>query len=229
MSTATTFTAVMSCVVLSFVGCKSDTVVPQTQLPHVTTEMNPAFPAGSDIATAYANTPIGEATVGERFANFCLAITAQGGGATSVGFLPIVTYDARKNGPWVSELGMRIADDLAHRLKQAGYTGTVLDLPELDVRIQNSGLQKASFSTLDAVAAGGPKLGLDVITFGTLKRENNLGLNGRDLLTLDLNALQVATGRVLARETFEVRSDKKDNEAFFQLSERDSLWLPDSR
>ncbi len=228
MSTPTTFTAVMIAGVLSLTGCKSDTVVPQTQLPHVTNEMNPAFPKGSEIATAYANTPVGESTVGERLANFCLAITAQGGGSTSVGFLPVVTFDLRKNAPWVSELGVRLADDLSRRLKQAGYAGTVLQLPELDVRIQTAGVQKSTFSTLDAVASSGPKLGLDVLVFGTLKRENNLGVNGRDVLTLDLNALQVATGRVLSRESFEVRSDKKENEAFFQLSERDSLWIPDS-
>ena len=63
--------------------------------------------------------------------------------------------------------------------------------------------------------------------FGTVKRENNQPVNGRDILSFDLNAMRVSDAQLLARSQFQVLSDRKENMATFDLAERDSLWLAD--
>ncbi len=219
----------LGALLLAFPACTTDETVARTPIPHVTVEQPATFDSGYEVGEAYVLTEAGDVTVGERLSEFCLGIAARGGQGVSVGCLPVVTYDLRRAGPWVSELGMRLADDVAQRLKDAGYAGEVLNTPEMDARIQRSGLDKALFANLTAVTQHGAGLGLGVIASGTLKRENSLGSEGRDVITLDLTALDVATGSVLSRVSFEVASDRPGNRSFFELAQRESLWLPEGR
>ncbi len=209
-------------------GCMTDRYEPTTPVAHVTADKAPDFPAGPDLGSALVMTPAGGVTVGQRISDFCLEIAAKTGSAR-VGTLPAVTYDLRRDGPWVSELGMWTARETAARLRSSGYRGDVLTPTEMDVRVRQSGSSKADLATVATVAEKAGSLGVDVVTFGTLKRENSLGVNGRDVITVDLNALEVASGRVIAQTTFEVASDIDGNQTFFALSQRDSLWLIDGR
>ncbi|MBI4879557.1 MAG: hypothetical protein HY812_07855 [Planctomycetes bacterium] len=221
--------AALGVALLAFSACTVDRTAERTPIPHVTVEQPATFDSGYQVGEAYVLTEAGDVTVGERLSDFCLGIAAKGGQGVSVGCLPVVTYDLRRVGPWVSELGMRLADDVAERLKAAGYAGEVLNTPEMDARIQRSGLDKALFANVTAVTQHGAGLGLGVVACGTLKRENSLGVAGRDVITLDLTALDVGSGSVLARVTFEVASDRAGNRAFFELAQRESLWLPEGR
>lgn len=209
-------------------GCMTDRYEARTPVAHITADKAPDFPAGPDLGTALVMTPAGGVTVGQRVSDFCLEIVANAGNAL-VGTLPSVTYDLRRDGPWVSELGMWTAQDVAARLQSAGYRGDVLAPADMDVRVGRAGLNKADLSTLATVAEQARSLGVDVITFGTLKRENSLSVTGRDVITANLSALDVASGRVIAQTSFEVASDIAGNEAFFALAQRESLWLIDGR
>lgn len=208
-------------------GCKTDNYAQQSPLPHVNT-MPPTPPAsGAESApVAVAGVAANGNSVGELLSTFCLNVAAHG--APSFACLPLVTYDLRKSGPWVSELGVRLADDVATRLREAGFKGSVLSVPELDARMARSGVAKSHFASIADVVQSGPLLGVDVIAFGTLKSEHSQGESGRELVTLDLSALELASGRVVARSVIEVPSDRSENSTFFDLAQRESLWLPGS-
>ena len=210
-------------------GCTVDEHHRTTPIPHVTYEKTPSYAAEYRVGEAYVLSPTDGVTVGQVMAEFCTRIAAQGGSSVTFGPLPAVSYDLRRDAPWVSELGLRLANDLAQRMDDAGYRGSVLTTRELDVRMQQRGVDKASLSTLPAVAEHGPSLGVDVIAFGTMKRENGIGAPGRDVITLSFTAIEVASGTELAHSSFEVASDVDTNRTFFDLAQRESLWLPGAR
>lgn len=207
------------------VGCLTDSHSPTTPIPHVTYESAPRFDSGYRVAHASIVAPVSGITVGERLAEFSAAIAARSGGYATFGAFPVVTYEHRREGPWVSELGVRLADEMITRMKAAGYPGPILTTRELDLRIHANGLDKATFATLTDVSENGAGLGLQVVAFGTLKRENNIGANGRDVLTLAFTAIDVHTKTEIAHTSFEVASDFDNNRTFFELAQRESLWL----
>lgn len=206
-------------------GCKTDAYAERTPIPHVTVDPEPAAtaPGAAEAMGAYLGVPAGDATVGEALGRFALDLAVRTGAETRVGALPVVTYDARR-APWVSELGVRIADEVATRLRGAGARGQVLAPAEMAARLRMVGVDKADLASLEALVDHGAALRLDVVTFGTLKSEHAVATATRDVLTLELNALDLATGRVLARERFEVASDRPENRPFFALAARESLW-----
>ena len=210
-------------------GCTVDEHHQTTPIPHVTYEKTSSYAAEYEVGEAYVLSPADGTTVGQVMAEFCTRIAAQGGPSVSFAPLPAVTYDLRREAPWVSELGLRLANDLAQRMDDAGYRGPVLTTRELDVRMQQRGVDKSNLSTLPAVAQQGAAIGVDVVAFATMKRENGIGAPGRDVITLSFTALEVGTGTELAHSSFEVASDIETNRTFFDLAQRESLWLPGAR
>src|SRR5678809_1232354 len=58
-------------------------------------------------------------------AEFCAKVAAAGTAAGhngSVGCLPLVMYDSDHSGPWVPELGVALADEVADGLRARGFT-----------------------------------------------------------------------------------------------------------
>ncbi|MFG0317017.1 MAG: hypothetical protein ACF8XB_07090 [Planctomycetota bacterium JB042] len=210
---------------LSAAGCLGDGYEATTPIPHVTYERAPGFPPGDYVAGASVVAPTPGVTVGQRIAEFCTAVAAHGGPSTTVAALPVVTYEMRRDAPWVSELGVRLADEIVQRLRDAGYRGPVWTTRELDLRVSAAGIDKASLATLGDVVDHGPALGARLVTFGTLKRENDVGRTGRDLLTLSLTAVDTASRTEAAHLSIEVPSDADNNRTFFELAKRESLWL----
>ncbi|QDU86061.1 hypothetical protein Pla163_32100 [Planctomycetes bacterium Pla163] len=161
--------------------------------------------------------------------SFCAAILARGAGAGSIGCLPLVSQDLRTEGPWVAEYGVDLADQVAERVRAHGFTQQILDTSSIAARLARAELAKTALFTVEAVAQDGGQLGLDVLTFGTVRRDNNVGRAGRDVLTVDLCAWDFRSDAMLAREKFEIPSDVRSNARIWRLASTSSLWSPDAR
>jgi hypothetical protein len=149
--------------------------------------------------------------------------------AGSIGVLPLVTWDYRRTGSSVTELGVRVADDIATGVVEGGYGGQVLGPAGLEARLAELNMDKRSISTLGAVAQEGDRLGVDAVVFGTIKRQVDNGANGRETLDLAVSAYDFATSRLVAQDEIEVASDREENRTCFDLANRDSLWMPGDR
>lgn len=212
---------------LSITGCASNNYADRVKLSHIDEEVAPQAPFQVVFSEAYVMDSAGDVTVGQRLQEFATQVAAQAQPGDRVGTFPLVSYGLRRDGAWVSELGMRLADDIASRLSASASFARTLATPELDVQIARKGMKKAGFATLPATVDDAAGLDLTVVVFGTVKRENNQPVNGRDVLTFDLKAMRVADATLLARTQFQVLSDRKENMATFDLADRESLWLID--
>jgi hypothetical protein len=209
---------------LAFASCHYDTTHPRTKLPHIDEPgvATPPLPGGAILNDCIDS---GGVTFGERIQDLCLGIAARGEHASKIGCLPLVTHDPRKPEGFVSELGVRAADDVAERLKAAGVGGDILATPEMTVKLSLAGLDKRQLVTLDQLVAQRVALDMDVVVFGTIRNEHSVGAAGRDLLTFDLLALDLRTAKLVSRQRFALESAAAANEAAFQMAQRDSLWF----
>lgn len=208
-------------------GCASDNYADRVKLSHIDEEVTPQAPFQVVFSEAYVMDSAGDVTVGQRLSEFATQVAARSQPGDRVGAFPLVSYGLRRDGAWVSELGVRLADDITARLAGTSSFTRTLATPELDVQIARKGMKKASFATLPTSVNDAAGLDLTVVVFGTVKRENNQPVNGRDVLTFDLTAMRVADATMLARTQFQVLSDRKENMATFDLADRESLWLID--
>ncbi len=160
------------------------------------------------------------------FADALLAVQPR---PSSVASLPWVSYDLHHDGPWVSELGVDLADRIASSLRSKGYAGHALGSAEVGLRLAQGNLGRATLSTFESVSANGERLGTDVIVFGTIRRRNKVGAQDRDLLVCDLQAYDVAGRRILASQRWDVPSDDPAHRRVWDLAQAESPWMPDSR
>lgn len=160
---------------------------------------------------------------------FCNTVVQRSAGRDSIGCLPLVSYDGSKDGPYVTEYGVEVADQVAGRLIDLSFAGPIFDTNSMGVKISNANVTKASLSTTEAVAKHSGRLEADLVVFGSVRRDDNVGRMGRDVLTVDLNCWDVAGNRIIAREKFEVPSDDRSNGRIWRLVQQSSLWGPDSK
>lgn len=212
-------------------ACRSPQYVAQRDMPargpddsaqQPVVERNDGFTGASDsLAPADASTrPIGV---------FCEEIATAGAERESLGCLPLVSYGARAPGPYVSEYGVDLADQVAGWMRGRGFGTSVLTTPEMGARLDELLGERATLSTLETLRRHGELLELELVTFGTIRRDDGVGRPGRDVLTVDLQCYDFTSQRVLTRTTFEVPSDDAANERIWRLAQRTSTWKPDPR
>lgn len=211
-------------------ACHTDRYEPHSTIPHVDDDRPPSSRPVAVFQGPLITASGEEISLSEVLQRFITRVAAFGDEGVRFGALPLVTYEQRHPSPWVSELGIRIADVLCERLADAGYRGVIRTPRELEAEMRREGLNKSDLVDVASVAALARKLDLDVIAFGTLTYDRNVGRNGRDIVTLDLTALQFVTpenelDREIAHERIEIPSDIERNRAFFELAQRESLWL----
>jgi len=181
-------------------------------------------PGGASRAIQVSSTP-SAGPVGE----FCDTIVRHAHGNASLACLPLVTRDPRSGGPWVSEYGVDLADEIAERLGYLGFDGTVLETATVGVRLTRADVPKPAVATLEDAVEAGKALQTDLVVFGTIRRDNNVGRSGRDVLTIDLTCWDAKNDRVSARAKYEVPSDDPANARIWRLAQEESLWSPGRR
>jgi S1-C subfamily serine protease len=205
-----------------------DQYEPRTRLPGVDGE--PAAPAAgaTPAVRAWMYLP-GEAGVAgagqETVASFAAEVTGKAR-AGSLGCLPLVMYDSDHAGPWVPELGVALADEAADLCRGPGFGGTVLGTADMAVRLSQVNLEKVSLTSLEAVAAAGDRLGVDVVLFGTLRREKDSGTAFLQRIKVHLLAYSFPAGALVGERKFELRSDAKENARAYAAAKAESLWMP---
>ena len=106
-------TPVLLGLALLFVGCR--TFVPRTKMEFP--ENTPA--AASQTEEVYgqvpskATLPLEKNATSREVFKFCRELAILSKSVPSIGCLPLVSYDSHRPGPWVSELGMQIADEIS--------------------------------------------------------------------------------------------------------------------
>lgn len=161
--------------------------------------------------------------------DFCNTVLARNDGARHIGCLPLVSYSIEAGGPSVSDYGVEIANQVSDRMMEIGYRGMALDTNSMGIRISKANTVKASLSNIESVATHGARLGTDLIVFGSIRRDNDVGRAARDVLTVDLNCWDFRNQAMIAREKFEVPSDDRSNTKIWRLAQRASLWAPDDK
>jgi S1-C subfamily serine protease len=209
-------------------GCKHDDVwVERSETPGVNDA--PAYPQPSKPKeNTKAWTSPGSGAVGTargEFDEFCGKIAAQPR-IGSVGCLPLVMYDSDHDGPWVPELGVNLADDVAECLRDKRFSGAVLDSADMAIRLSQVNLDKVTLSSQEAVAGSGDRLGVDVVVFGTMKKDKDPSKAFLQIIKVDLTAYGFQTGALVARKRIELRSDKSENQKAYTASNLDGRWMP---
>ncbi len=153
---------------------------------------------------------------------FCASLAAQSPKAVSMGCLPLVTYDLRKGDPSISVLGERIADEAALGLNALGYRA--LQTTAMGVEVSRTNVERTALFTLEAVVQHGDRLGLDVVVFGKIRRDDNVGRIARHVLSVDLFAYDFVNGAVVSRKQWEIPSDHPAAAEPFRWHKQRSLW-----
>ena len=231
-------------------GCESPEYVPERSLPARTMpddstqpaverhdgqtpySGDPADSARDDSAGGGGGAPAVRVTDGATagpVAEFCETIVRHARNGENVACLPLVTREPRSAGPWVSEYGVDLADEIAERLSFLAFEGSVLETATVGVRLTRAEISRPAVATLEDATELGDVLGVELIVFGTIRRDNNVGRSGRDVLTIDLNCWNASTDEVMARAKFEVPSDVHENSRIWRLAQQESLWSPGRR
>jgi S1-C subfamily serine protease len=158
----------------------------------------------------------------------CDALAA-GHGSATIACLPLVNHDLRGSGPWVSQLGVEIADGVARGLQARRPEGDTWATDDVGLRLAVANLSRASLSSLSAVAASGERLEADIIVFGTITRRDGVGALGRDVLTCEVQAYDVAATRLATSARWDVPSDHAGYRQVWDLAQTESSWMPDAR
>lgn len=158
---------------------------------------------------------------------FCEEIAMTAEGRKNIGCLPLVLTDPRSSDPWVPEYGVDLADQVAGWMRGRGFATTVLTTTEMGTRLDETLGVKGTLSSLETLRRHGEHLGVELAVFGTLRRDNNVGRAGRDVLTVDLQCYDFVAEKLLTRISFEVPSDDPANARIWRLAQRTSSWRPD--
>ncbi len=208
-------------------GCRhDDQYVRRTRVPGVDGVPTDGAPSGTVKAWVLFPEDKGVAGTGSAdVAEFCAKVAGAGRNG-SVGCLPLVMYDSDHPGPWVPELGVALADEVADGLRARGFTGASLGTVDMGIRLSQVNLDRVSLTSAEAIAASGDRLGVDVAVFGTMKREKDTGAAFLQRIKVDLAAYSFTSGALVARAKLELRSDTKENARAYAAAKNESLWMP---
>ena len=137
-----------------------------------------------------------------------------------------MSFDARDAKASVSELGVRLADEGAAHARQAGFEGEVLASSALSVRLAEQNIDKVALHTLEGVTEESERLGVDVVVFGTIRRDYAVGDERVDTLTIQWSAFDVMARSLVLEDRLTIRSDQLETRERWTWIERDSLWEP---
>lgn len=165
----------------------------------------------------------------DAVASFADAVLALQPKPASVACLPLVSHDLKAGKPWVSELGVATADSVARVLREKGYSGQVYATEDVGLALNRANVARGSLTTIDAIAANGDRLGADVVVFGTFRRRDQVGALDRDVIACELTAYDVAGRRIATSTRWELASDDSSLRRVWDLAQRESSWMPDSR
>ena len=113
-----------------------------------------AVASGEDLDTRLdQDTPAGRVGV------FSALVAAKCDEAGSIACLPLSSLDQDHEGPWVSQLGTELADELAGGLIASGFRGRALNSSAVGLRLAEVNLQRSTLSTLERVAEHGDRIG----------------------------------------------------------------------
>ncbi len=172
----------------------------------------------------YANAPRDKTTRLVR--EFCAQVSRRAKGK-SVGCLPLVTHDDRDPQPMVTRLGEDVADEVSDTL---GLNGAdVLSTSEMGVRVQQANVSKATLSDLPMVVRQGPRLGVDVVVFGTIFHEHNVDEVGHETMRIKLTGWDLESSRAVAESEFDLDLYDRESRSRFKQNRKRSLWLPPAR
>ena len=146
----------------------------------------------------------------------------------SVACFPLVSEDLRTSAPWVSELGVAIADDVAWELERAGGT-TALGTNDVALRLSEANVSRSALTTLETIAGAAGRLRADVVVGGSIRRRDRVGALDRDVLSCELRAYDVASGKVIATSRWDIPSDDASLRETWDLAQAESPWLAESR
>ncbi|MBL8861592.1 MAG: trypsin-like peptidase domain-containing protein [Planctomycetes bacterium] len=165
----------------------------------------------------------------EPVAALCEALLVVQPAPQSVACLPLVSYDLKTGKPWVSELGVATADSVARALAEKGFQGQTFATSDVALMLARTNVSRASYATLEGVAANAERIGADVVVFGTIRRRDRVGALDRDVLSCEIQAYEVAGKRIAASKRFELPSDDPSLRRAWDLAQAESPWMPDSR
>jgi hypothetical protein len=151
------------------------------------------------------------------------------GMGNGVACFPLVSLDLRDHPPYVSELGVKVADAIARELGTTSAGSKVLASNDLAVQLASANLSRSSLTTIEAAAGAAKRLGVDRVTFGTIKRHDKVGALERDVLVCDLQAYDAVANKVIATAHFEIPSDDVSLKQAWSLAQAESPWLTESR
>lgn len=211
------------------------TYVRETPMPSERADATPRSRLSGGSESALLETGLPAGPVRDRVDAFAAEVAGrlQRSGAGSAGVFPLVTYDqshdGAEKGPWVSELGEAVADEVSDALARELPQGFVLGPLDLAVRAADVNLPRESLATLVLVKEQAPRLGLDAVVFGTIERRDHVGERNRHELTLELSCYDLSADAVVAKESFRLPSDRAENAPVWSLAQRESTWLPAKR
>jgi len=203
----------------AFLACSTNTWTDRTDRGPVNKEFEPLNEKGMGRPSTATIRSFGR--IGDK-------VLASKGRALSIGCLPFVTFDKTKNGPWVSELGVQLADFAAREMKAKESKADILNPRDLEIRAAQVGVRRATLSTLSTVASEGPRLGADVLIYGTIREDKDVGQVGRNVMTIRASAYSILEGRVVAEEEYNFSSQEQGYQWEYRLAGRESTWQPDS-
>jgi S1-C subfamily serine protease len=210
---------VLSLLIGGFLACSTNTWTDRTDRGPINKEFKPLDEQGMGRPSAATIRSFGR--IGDK-------VLASKGRAVSIGCLPFVTFDKTKEGPWVSELGVQLADFAAREMKAKESKAEIMNSRDLEIRAAQVGVQRATLSTLSTIASEGPRLGADVLIYGTVREDKDVGQVGRNVMTIRASAYSFVEGRVVAEEEYNFSSQEQGYQWEYRLAGRESTWQPDS-
>lgn len=144
----------------------------------------------------------------------------------SVGVLPFVMYDSDHAGPWVPRLGTELADAAAAAVREAGFRGSVLDTGGMEMRLHQVNLAKVALFSPEGVSDAGDRIGVDVVVFGTMRKEKVRDQAMLSAIRIDLQAHSFVTGASAGSTSFVLKSNSPENAPAYEGARTESLWKP---
>ena len=120
------------------------------------------------------------------------------------------------------ELLSSLAEDLHARMSMIRPHDTNLSPTDIGARLAEK--DSEMIADLDWVASNGKLLDVDIFVLGTIQRHRRVDSWERDILEIEVMAWSMAERQIVAKETFEVSSDRPENRDLFRLAERSASW-----
>ena len=222
-----TSAAVLVALAIAGSGCRHrDEWAPRERTPGVDGESAAPMPKESTKAWMLLPAEAGIAGSGKAALAEFAAKLAAAPRAASVGVLPFVMYDSDHPGPWVPRLGTDLADAAAAAVREAGFRGSVLDTAGMEMRLHQVNLAKVSLYSPEGVADAGDRIGVDLVVFGTMRREKSRDQALLSTIRIDLQAHSFVTGASAGSASFVLRSNSPENGPAYEAARTESLWKP---